>query len=184
MVILVVGAVGGAGATTLAYELLRHGGRAVPLDLADGTLCARVERRLYPLDAAAFTRRQPQTVIEEIIARQTPLLWTANCQTAPERVWELVRTLAQRIPIVADGGLHPPAPIWELATVTLAVNRAAQEGEADPVARWHEQRLRREQPGLRVVTGDLRAAGEALAGELLPKPERQGLSLPSWLGAR
>jgi hypothetical protein len=180
MIILIVGVVGGAGTTTLAHEILHHGDRAVPLDLADGTLGARTGRRLYPLDAAAFSRRRPQTVIEEIIDRQTPLLWTANCHTAPERVWALVRSVAQRLPIVADGGLNPPAPIWELATVTLAVNRAPD----DAVTRWHEQRLRQEHRGLRVVTGDLRAAGVALAGELLPRPERHGLTLPTWLGTR
>jgi hypothetical protein len=52
--------------------------------------------------------------------------------------------------------------------VQLAVNRETE----DPVADWHETRLRREHPELRIVTGDLKAAGKALAAELLPRPER------------
>jgi hypothetical protein len=168
MLMLVVGVVGGAGATTLAHELIRHGRPTVGLDLADGTLSARVDRRLYPLQTAAFARRDPQQVVEDIVRQRYTLLWTPACRAEPQRVWELIRAVSQRVDLVADGGLEPPPDVWALAAVQLAVNR---EGD-DPAAAWHENRLRRAHPEIRVVTGDLKAAGKALAEELLPKPER------------
>jgi hypothetical protein len=112
-------------------------------------------------------------VIEDIVQRRYTLLWTPGCRLQPHRVWGLVSAVAQRIDMVADGGLQPPPGVWELATVQLAVNR---EG-ADPVAEWHAAQLRQAHPNVRVVTGDLKAAGKALAAELLPKPERS-LQIP------
>jgi hypothetical protein len=173
MLILVVGVVGGAGTTTLAHELIRQGKPTVGLDLSDGTLAARIDRRTYPIDSAAFSRRRQQQVIEDIVRQRYTLLWTSACRLRPQRVWALVSAVAQRIDIVADGGLQPPAGGWDLATVKLAVNRESD----DPVAAWHEARLRQAHPDVRVVTGDLNAAGKALAVELLPKPERS-LQIP------
>jgi len=168
MLILVVGVVGGAGTTTLAHELIRQGKPTVGLDLSDGTLAARLDRRLYPLDAATFSRRGHRQVVEELVQRRYTLLWTPACRTQPSRVWSLVQAVSQRIDVVADGGLKPPSGVWDLAPVQLAVNRETD----DPVAHWHGARLRREHPDVRIVTGDLKAAGKALARELLPRPER------------
>lgn len=168
MLILVVGVVGGAGTTTLAHELIKQGKPTVGLDLSDGTLIARVDRRLYALEAAAYSRRSQQQVIEEIVLRRYTLLWTPGCRLQPQRVWSLVSAVTQRIDVVVDGGLQPPPGVWELATVQLAVNRVGN----DPVAAWHEARVRQAHPQVRVVTGDLKAAGKTLAAELLPKPER------------
>jgi hypothetical protein len=173
MLILVVGVVGGAGTTTLAHELIRQGKPTVGLDLSDGTLAARVDRRTYPLESATFSRRRQQQVIDEIVRQRYTLLWTPACRLQPHRVWALVNAVTQRIDIVTDGGLQPPSAVWELATAQLAVNRESD----DPVAAWHEARLRQAHPDVRVVTGDLKAAGKALAAELLPKPERS-LQIP------
>jgi hypothetical protein len=173
MLILVVGVVGGAGTTTLAHELIKQGKPTVGLDLSDGTLAARVDRRLYPLDTATFSRRNPQSIVEAIVRQRHTLLWTLPCRLQPQRVWNLVSAVAQRIDVVADGGLQPPPGVWELATVQLAVNRAGN----DPVAEWHAARVRQAHPQVRVVTGDLKEAGKALAAELLPKPERS-LQIP------
>lgn len=168
MLILITGVVGGAGTTTLAHELIKQGRPAVGLDLGDGMFAARLDRRSYPLATATFSRRNQQQVVDDIVRQRYTLLWTPPCRTQPQRVWELVNAISQRIDIVADGGLRPPSGVWEAAAIQLAVNRV----DEDPVAQWHEAQLRAAHPDLRVVTGDLKAAGKALAAELLPKPER------------
>ena len=166
MLILIVGAVGGAGCTTLAHELLKQGKRAttVGLDMSDGTFSALIERRIYALDKVAFSRLPKQQLVEMELRRRYTLLWTAACRLSAARVWAFVTTVAQRLDLIVDGGLAPPPGVWDLAAVQLVVNRAGD----DPVARWHEQQLRQAHPEIRVVTGDLKAAGHALADQLLP----------------
>lgn len=161
MLVLIVGAVGGAGATTLATALLRQGLPAIGLDLADGMLAARIERRVLPLEQAVFSRGDRLAQIDKIVARRPALVWTPGCATDPERVWNFVSDLAKRIPIIADGGIEPPAGIWGLANIAFAVSR-----KDDFVAAWHEQRLRQACPELRVVTGALQAAGDAIAEQI------------------
>jgi len=160
MLVLIIGTVGGVGTTTLATTLLRQGVPAIGLDLADGMLAARTERRVFPLEQAVFSRENPLVQINRIMARQPVLVWTPGCATDPGRVWNFVRDLAERIPIIADGGLEPPAGVWDLASHAFAVSR-----KDDPVAAWHEQRLRQAHPGLHVVTGALQAAGDAIAAQ-------------------
>jgi len=182
MIVLIVGTVGGVGTTTLATNLLRQGVPAIGLDLADGMLAGRIERRIFPLEQAVFSRENPLVQINRIIARQPVLVWTPGCMTDPGRVWDFVRDLAKRsTPIIADGGLEPPAGVWELATIAFAVSR-----KDDPVAAWHEQQLRQAHPGLHVVTGALQAAGSAIAeqvfAEQLAQRPAQGKSrILKWL---
>lgn len=168
MLILVVGVVGGVGTTTLAYELLKAGGPAVPLDLADGTLIGRLDRSCLALEMLALRRGSRLALIDAIVNDRSPLLWTPVCaaETVATPVWELVRAIAQRLPLVADGGLEPPAAIWPLADLALAVTRP----ERNPVSDWHESRLKQAHPGVQCVAGDLKAAATALAAELLPRP--------------
>ena len=181
MLVLIVGTVGGAGTTTLATTLLRQGVPAIGLDLADGMLAGRIERRVFPLEQAVFSRENPLVQINRIIARQPALVWTPGCATDPGRVWNFVRDLAERIPIIADGGLEPPAGVWDLTSHAFAVTR-----KDDPVAAWHEQQLRQAHPGLHVVTGALQAAGSAIAeqvfAEQLAQRPAQGKSrILKWL---
>ncbi len=168
MVILIVGIVGGVGATTLATEILKAGGAAVGLDLADGSLSGCVDRKMYPLDAAIFARRPRPQIIDEIVAQRPVLLWTLGCQTAPDTAWGLLREVAQRTSLVIDGGLNPAEPAWQLADVALGVSRDGEN--ANVIVRWHELQLKRVHPELRIVSGQLKAAGAALAAELLPRP--------------
>jgi len=161
MIVLIVGAVGGAGTTTLATTLLRQGVPAMGLDLADGMLAARMERRVYPLEQAVFSRGDRLVEIDRIVKNRPALVWTPGCATDPERVWSFVNDLAKRIPIIADGGVEPPAGIWGLTNYAFAVSR-----KDDFVAAWHEQRLRQVYPELHVVTGALQAAGNAIAEQV------------------
>ncbi len=182
MLILVVGVVGGAGATTLAEELLRHS-TAVGLDAGDGQLAARRDRATYTLETLAFARRDTQQVIDRIVQQRPTLLWTPACRLHPEKIWRIVQAVADRIAVVVDGGLTPPPAVWELAQVQLAVTRSAE----DAVTRWHSAQLRQAHPALRLVSGDLKAAGAALAAELWPEAApRWSLpgALASWRSSR
>ncbi len=179
MLILVVGTAGGIGTTKLVCEFLKHSAPALGLDLADGSLSGRLDRNVYTLDTLVFSRRDRLTVIDELVKRRPVLLWNEICTVHPELVWTLIRETAQRIPLIADGGLTPPTGIWELADVQLAVSR-----EGDGVSTWHEKRLRAAHPALRIVSGDLKQAGMALANQLLPKPPAKRFSMSDLLKIR
>ncbi len=179
MLILVVGTAGGVGTTKLICEFLKHSASAIALDLADGSLAGRLDRNVYPLDTLVFSRRDRLTLIDELVKRRPVLLWNQVCTAHPEQVWTLIREIAQRMPLIADGGLLPPEGIWELADVQLAVSR-----EGDVVSAWHEKRLKAFHPALRVVSGDLKLAGAALANQLLPKPPAKRFSMSDLLKIR
>ena len=134
------------------------------------------------VNVSPFTPLTAEMVqINRIVVRQPALVWTPGCATDPGRVWKFVRDLAERIPIIADGGLEPPAGVWELATIAFAVSR-----KDDPVAAWHEQQLRQAHPGLHVVTGALQAAGSAIAEQvfaeqLAQRPAQGKARILKWL---
>ncbi len=170
MLILVVGAVGGVGTTTLVAELVKRGGPSVALDLADGTLAARLERGTYPLDSVVYQRQTQTAIVDDLALRRPVLLWTPACRLNPARVGQLLAAVGQRWPLVADGGLTPPVDLGGLLTTVLIVTRAGH-----PIADWHVARLRRAYPGAPVVSGDLKAAAAALAAQWLPRPEPTGV---------
>jgi hypothetical protein len=85
------------------------------------------------------------------------------------QVTAFVRDLAILGHVVADGGLAPPPPLAALATLILIVSANT------PVARWHEERLKRQWPEARAVVGDLKAAAQALAEQVLGVPARRSL---------
>jgi len=141
MLILVVGAKGGVGTTSLALHLARAG-NAVGLDLADGQLAVLLERRTWTLDGLAFTTEgQRRKAIDEVVNRRLTLLWVPECALALEQTWGFVRAVADRCPVVADGGINPPSEIDPLADEVVIVS-----AEDNPVAQYHEQRLRRRFP--------------------------------------
>jgi hypothetical protein len=85
-------------------------------------------------------------------------------------VGQLLAAVGQRLPLVADGGLAPPAELGPLVTTVLIVTR-----DGHPLADWHVARLQRAHPGAHVVSGDLKAAAAALAAQWLPRPEPTGV---------
>lgn len=172
MLMLLVGTVGGVGTTTLAATCLKQGAPAIGLDLADGMLATRIERPVVALESIVFSRRPVLETLETLVARRPVLLWTPGCAIDLPRVQRCIAALQQRLPVIVDGGLTPPGILWELATVALAVSR-----RDDPVAAWHEQRLRQAHPGLKVVTGDLQQAGNALVAQYLPRPATRTVRL-------
>lgn len=169
MLILCVGAKGGLGTTTLAYQLARCA-EAVPLDAADGRLAA--EPGLPVLDLSTvpqWTARRRSHTLQQILQSRQPLLWTPSCTVWQALVTAFVRDLATLGHVVADGGLAPPPPLATLATLILIVSADT------PVARWHEERLKRQWPEARAVVGDLKAAAQALAEQVLGVPVRRSL---------
>ena len=79
MLILVVGAKGGIGTTTLAQYLCRQAS-AVPLDAADGTLALDMTGPGAPvLDlglTAQWTVSRRGYAVEQAVETRQPLLWT------------------------------------------------------------------------------------------------------------
>lgn len=159
--ILVIGAKGGVGATTVAAELVRLSG-AIGLDLAGGQLAGRLDRATWLLSqvacATAAARRES---IDIIIQRRIALLWTSDCALSSEAVWSAVRDIDNRVPVVADGGIEPP-PGAEAAAGAVIIVTAEHDAHAvsQPVARWHTRRLQARFPSAIVIEGTKQGAAE------------------------
>ncbi len=167
MLILLIGAKGGLGTSTLAKHLVRAlDGGGVGLDLADGQLAALLDRKTWSLSGLAFTPSSGrQGVIDRIVEQRISLLWTPECALAGDAVWHVVRAVADRTTVVADGGIDPPPAVGPLAHVVAIVSAD------DPVAQYHEQQLKGRFPQAGVVTLDLdRSRGETKeAAQVLAK---------------
>ncbi len=167
MLLLSIGAKGGLGTTTLAYQISQCAG-ALPLDAADGQLLRWVGGAGLDLSAVPqWTASRRSRAVEHLIRTRPALLWTPACNVWAAAVAAFVRDLAAVGHVSVDGGLAPPAPLVDLATVILIVS------SDDPVARWHEQRLKQQWPQARALVGDVQAAAPALVEQLLGVPPRQ-----------
>ena len=168
MLVLVVGAKGGVGTTSVAEHLARAG-KGIGLDLADGQLAARLERTTWALaDTALAGAARRQRMVDQVVKRSVSLLWTPTCVLVEEDVWEFVRSITDRALIVADGGIEPPEDVVQLADVTVIV------GAETDVAQFHTNRLKRRLPQAKVLTLDLsqsrnetKEAARELATQLL-----------------
>lgn len=172
MLLLVVGAKGGMGATTLARLLCRQA-EAVPLDAADGRLAADLSvpgaSVLDLVDTPQWTVARRSQMADQAARTRQPLLWSRACGVWPDQVATFVVDVAALTTVVADGGITPPPDLASLASLVLIVSAD------DPVARWHEQRLKAQHPEACAVVGDLRAAAQAIAAQTLGIPARKGL---------
>ena len=163
-VILVVGAKGGVGTTTVAQELTRAG-KTLAVDAADGALAARLGRATWNLthEIYAATGAWRAKLIEQSLKKRVTLLFTVeNLVTGSEAAapWEFVRDVARRGPVVIDSGVEPLAEVDDLVTQVVIVTQPD-----NPLAQWHVAQLQQRYPGARVIAGTRQAAVE-LAGQL------------------
>ena len=150
MLILLIGAKGGVGTSTLAKHLVQALDGGVGLDLADGQLAALLDRRTWSLAGLALTTpTERQRSVDRIVKQCISLLWTPECNMVGNGVWDAVRAVADRTTVVADGGIEPLPAVGELAHVVAIVSAD------DPVAQYHEQQLQERFPQAGVVTLDL-----------------------------
>ena len=161
MIVLVIGAKGGVGATTVALELARRG-NAVAVDLADGQFVARLERPTWSLATLGFGSAGQQREATELIVKRSPaLMWTPECRLSSEAVQAGLRAIGVRRPVVMDGGLESRSglvgAIAQMADTILIVT-----ADSD-LARWHEQRLRQQYPQAQISLGTREAARELAA---------------------
>ena len=163
MLVLVVGAKGGVGTTSVALHLIRAS-KGIGLDLADGMLAGRLERTAWTLGRPVFaTAGRKRKAVETVIQRRITLLWTPECLLAGDAVWDFVGAVADRAVVVVDGGLEPPEEIDRLVDVRIIVST-----ETD-VAQWHARRLKERFPDAAVAIVDLaqsRSATKEAAQEL------------------
>jgi len=144
--ILVIGAKGGVGTTTVAAALVRAL-RGIGLDAADGQLAARLERPALLLSEAAMERRT-QDLVDRIVRKRLSLVWTPECAFLSDPVLQLLRAVDERVDMIADGGIEPPPELNALCGQIIIVSDSE-----NPVARYHEQRLVQKFPGARVIHG-------------------------------
>jgi hypothetical protein len=163
MIWLVVGAKGGVGTTTLAREMVRSG-QVLAVDLADGELATQLDRPtwllsrdLYNAPVGGVWRNQ---LIEAALKRSITLLWRPDCGDTDVQ-WTFLRDLANRRPLVIDGGLIPPAGI------DMLVNQVVIVSQDNAVARWHEARLRARYPEAQVKEIGTRQAAREVAAQLI-----------------
>ena len=172
MLILVVGAKGGLGATTLVQHLCRQA-NAIPLDAADGTLALQMAGPGAPvldlIGIVQWTSDQRGHAVEYAVETRQPLLWSAACTVWRAPVMAFVWDTAALGHVIADGGTTPPPALVDLASLVLIVSAD------NPVAQWHEQRLKQQWPQAHAVVGDLKAAAQVIAEETLGVPARKGL---------
>jgi hypothetical protein len=150
MLVAVIGTKGGVGTTSLALHLAQAM-NGVGLDAADGRLAALLERKTWTLAGVAFSvGRQRQGAVDRIVRHRITLLWTPECNLGVDGAWSVVQAVADRAPVVADGGIDPLPQIVELANAILVVG-----ARDDPVSQYHEERLVQQFPGASVVALDL-----------------------------
>ena len=172
MLILVVGAKGGLGATTLAQNLCRQA-NAVPLDAADGALACQMAGPGAPvfdlIRIVQWTVDQRGHAVECAVETRQPLLWSAACNVWRAPVMAFVWDAAALGHVVADGGINPPPALVDIASLVLIVSADT------PLAQWHERRLKQQWPQAHAVVGDLKAVAQVIAEETLGIPARKGL---------
>ncbi|TET49280.1 MAG: hypothetical protein E3J64_09870 [Anaerolineales bacterium] len=165
MLVLVTGAKGGVGTTTMALHLAR-GEKVVALDLADGQLAARLERATWPLaDAAILEGARRRQAVNNAVKRRVTLLWTPECAVAPDKAWSFVRAVADRGALIADGSVDPPTDVDDLVDVAVILS------VDNPVGRYHQRRLADRYPGAIVVDSpasrrEARAAARDVAARI------------------
>jgi hypothetical protein len=162
MIWLIVGAKGGVGVTRLAREMVRLG-QTLAVDLADGELATQLEQATWLLNhnlyrAPAGSARRSQ-LIEAVLKRSITLIRCPDCGDS-EKQWSFVRDLANRRPLVMDGGITPPASVDPL------VNQAVIVSQDNAVARWHEVQLRLRYPEAQVVEIGTRQVAREIAAQL------------------
>lgn len=160
-VILIVGAKGGVGTTTVAHELTRVG-KTLAVDAADGTFASRLGRATWNLtrEIYAATGVWRAALIEKALQKRITLLWTAEQVTSADATvaWEFVRDLARRGPLVIDGGIEPPTEVDALTTQAVIVTQPDNS-----VAQWHATQLQQRYPAARVSAGTKLAARELVS---------------------
>ncbi|HKZ86631.1 MAG TPA: hypothetical protein VJ793_23615 [Anaerolineae bacterium] len=152
--ILVIGAKGGVGTTSVAAALARAGD-AIGADLADGGLAGRLERPTWALSQLAFAL--PAALherVDDIVRRRATLLWTPDCALSTEKTVSVLRDIDNRCPIITDGGIELPPGVEQLAEAVVIVTAD------DDIARWHERRLLARFPGAIVIEGTREAAAD------------------------
>ena len=149
MLILVIGAKGGVGTTSLAWHLTREL-KGVGLDAADGQLAAFLDRKTWTLAGLVFSGNQHQNVVDRIMRQRISLLWSPECDLAGDKVWDIVQAIADRSTIIADGGIAPLPQIAERANAILIIG-----AWGNPVSVYHERKLKQQFPSASVVTLDL-----------------------------
>ncbi len=150
MFVLVMGAKGGVGATSVTLHLARQVG-GIGLDLmADRQLSARLGRPTWTLADAAL-RSGLQRMVDQVVKRRVSLLWTPVCalDSIGIKAWDFVRAVAARATVVADGGIEPLVEAVRLADVAVIVS-----ADSD-AARFHVQRLGRRFPNAHLLELDL-----------------------------
>jgi hypothetical protein len=169
MLILVVGAKGGIGTTTLAQHLCWQA-NAVPLDAADGALACQMAIPGTPVLDLGFTAQWTASrrgrVVEQAVEMRQPLLWTPACTVWRAPVMAFVWDAAALGHVIADGGITPPPALVDIASLVLIVSADT------PVAQWHERRLKQQWPQAHAVVGDLKAAAQVIAEETLGVKKR------------
>ena len=172
MLILVVGAKGGIGTTTLAQHLCWQA-NAVPLEAADGALACQMAGPGAPvldlIRIVHWTADQRGRAVEQAVETRQPLLWSAACTVWRAPVMAFVWDAAALGHVIADGGITPPPALVDVASLLLIVSADT------PVAQWHERRLKQQWPKAHAVLGDIKAAAQAIAEETLGVPARKGL---------
>lgn len=158
MLILVVGAKGGIGTTSMALDLVR-GLDAVGLDMAgDRELAAQLGRRAWTLARIVFAMPgQRRRAIDTVVDNRPVLLWTQECALKPSTTAEFIQAVADRDDVVVDGGIRPRQEIAEIADQVIIVT-----DDDDPVARYHAQKLKKRYSGSLVVSYDRETVQELI----------------------
>lgn len=160
-IVLVVGAKGGVGTTSVAVELTKLF-RAVGFDLADGQLAAYLERPAWLLSQIAFgTSMQRRGWLDQVLNKRATLMWAPECVLAKEPALAFVKDLSNRSIIVADGGIALPRESGEI--MALAGTVVIVTTEDNSVAAWHVRRLQKQYPNATVISGSKEAARELAA---------------------
>lgn len=145
MLVAVMGAKGGLGTTTVALHLARAA-KAVALDLSDGQLAARLERKTWALDQLAYSgAAQRRRSAARAIKHRATVLFTPECRVAPDKVSSFIQSLSDRANIVMDAGIEPIHYLDELIdhAIILTTDTA--------VARFHQRLLETRYPNHTII---------------------------------
>ncbi len=87
-------------------------------------------------------------LVDRIVRKRLTLLWSPECSFLSEAVCALVRSVDERTEVVVDGGIEPPAELLGMARHVIIVSV-----HENPIAAYHERRLRDRFPAASVVYG-------------------------------